>query len=211
MKIKAIATVQWEIELPENLDYSKVAKDTLSSILPKNFSIDLLKVKTPPIRTEVLGQFTLDEVMPFVRKTSERIEFKVGDQSYFVKMNSSRYFVFQKSHVCIACGLEGKVFLLEKHPHSIPPHFNLYGEEKGNLVLMTKDHIIPRAKNGSEKLENFVTCCHICNNLKADYDLTYDQVSEVRKVFDANQEASRKARSKAIRDARDALVKKTGT
>ncbi len=52
-------------------------------------------------------------------------------------------------------------------------HFNLYAEDElningGNLILMTQDHFIPKAKGGKDTLENLRTMCSICNHNKAD-------------------------------------------
>lgn len=35
--------------------------------------------------------------------------------------------------------------------------------------LLTVDHFQPRARGGSDDLENLVYCCHRCNQYKADY------------------------------------------
>jgi 5-methylcytosine-specific restriction endonuclease McrA len=49
------------------------------------------------------------------------------------------------------------------------PHFNLYchkPEEGENMVLMTKDHIVPKSKGGKNHISNMQTmCCH-CNSTK---------------------------------------------
>jgi hypothetical protein len=58
---------------------------------------------------------------------------------------------------------------LEETTHKLPegwekPHFNLYHMgKKGGLVLMTKDHIIPKSKKGPDKIENLQTLCCLCN------------------------------------------------
>jgi 5-methylcytosine-specific restriction endonuclease McrA len=51
------------------------------------------------------------------------------------------------------------------------PHLNLYGSGRRNreLVLMTRDHTIPRSKGGPDVIENLQTMCHCCNQYKADF------------------------------------------
>jgi hypothetical protein len=89
-----------------------------------------------------------------------------------VKMSSMRYRTFKKSIVCATCGIIGVHFALETHNHSQSlnrPHFNLYAiNAVGEEVLMTKDHIIPKAKGGSNNLNNLQTMCTICNCEKDD-------------------------------------------
>ncbi len=85
----------------------------------------------------------------------------------YVKKNSKRYYVFKNSLACSNCGIEGKFFTLERNSlEDSIWHFNLYAvDDNGCAVLMTKNHIIPRSKGGSGKLENLCTMCFRCNNL----------------------------------------------
>jgi len=95
-----------------------------------------------------------------------------------IKMFSDRYKVFKNSCTCVECGIEGAFFALERsfqpnqeaNPH-YRYHMNLYaikidddGEEVE--VLMTKDHIVPRAKGGKDNISNYQTMCTTCNQEK---------------------------------------------
>jgi hypothetical protein len=83
-----------------------------------------------------------------------------------VSLNSQRYNLFRNKGVkCTYCGREGKVFILEKsHKSDISPHFNLYAiEPNGSLVLMTRDHIIPKSRGGSSIHTNLQPLCCKCN------------------------------------------------
>ena len=99
------------------------------------------------------------------------------DNGYSINAQSLRYKTFYKNDTCVNCGLKGKFLALEM---ILPPslklpynkkgfHLNLYAiNEKGEEVLMTKDHIYPKAKGGRDVLSNMQTmCCH-CNFDKAD-------------------------------------------
>lgn len=89
-----------------------------------------------------------------------------------VRMNSQRYRLFKnKGCKCVKCGLVGNVFRLERDSKSNIDcyHFNLYHRSNsGKFTLMTKDHIVPRSKGGSNTLDNYQTMCIVCNNKKAD-------------------------------------------
>jgi len=132
-----------------------------------------------------LGVFKIEEILPFTLvghkknpRGPDRKPLPGATRRYLdyeVWMTSLRYQVFAtKGTKCIACGLEGNFFALERHPNkqinaSDRPHFNLYGfNDDGEEVLITKDHIIPRSKGGSDKLENLQTMCYSCNWLKSD-------------------------------------------
>lgn len=85
-----------------------------------------------------------------------------GEKIYVL---SKRYKTFFTSgYKCVHCGIEGKYFALERHENNKKYHLNLYGlDAEGNEVLMTKDHIIPHAKGGSDDYTNMQTMCAICN------------------------------------------------
>ena len=70
----------------------------------------------------------------------------------------------------MTCGIEGKFFLKQKsHADESHYHMNLYAlKYDGTRVLMTRDHIMPRSKGGSNNLENLQTMCGPCNWKKAD-------------------------------------------
>lgn len=94
-----------------------------------------------------------------------------------IKMGSQRYYVFKESLCCTFCGIKGQFFAKERHlnkkgqPCSESFHMNLYAiNEDGEDVLMTKDHIIPKAKGGRDVLSNYATSCFICNELKSAMD-----------------------------------------
>lgn len=94
-------------------------------------------------------------------KTRKRVILD-GDE---VKANSQRLqLFFSKGVDCIHCGTKGKFFLKCKHKGDERYHMELIGQDKnGQLVLMTKDHIVPKSKGGRDVLENYQTMCTVCN------------------------------------------------
>lgn len=208
-KHRMVATVEWEIDLPDGSNITTIAKKTLESILPQNFDFKIRTIKTskkPAIKAKKLGEFALDAVLNQLTSSEERVEFKIGKNSYRVKMNVDRYFVFKNSNVCVACGLEGTTFFLEHHPHNTAPHFNLYGRENKEWIFMTKDHIYARAAGGEDRHSNYQTMCAICNNLKgADY-IPVDGVAQLRKIFNENKNVlTKKKLNLLLEETRNAL------
>lgn len=118
-----------------------------------------------------VGRFKIEEVLPFITndKRSKKI-FTVFDRDYLVSMDSLRYKVFAKGLHCSKCNIAGSFFLLQKSisdPGDLY-HFNLFAwdELKNKPILMTKDHIVPKAKGGRDHLNNLQTMCEICNRKK---------------------------------------------
>ena len=106
-------------------------------------------------------KYNIDEVLSKYSADNIRVNFD-GD---LIKMNSQRYENF-KLHgiVCVTCKITGKYFYKERHHENDPYHFNLYGiDKKGEEILMTKDHIIPKYQNGSNSMNNYQTMCCKCN------------------------------------------------
>jgi hypothetical protein len=70
-------------------------------------------------------------------------------------------------------------FMPKKKTSIVTPHFNLYSQlDDGQLILMTKDHILPACKGGPNHIDNMQTMCYHCNSLKDDDILTLEQLRE---------------------------------
>ncbi len=70
---------------------------------------------------------------------------------------------------CPWCAMDNHKAIRRQQQRMEMPHLNLYGRSKtGRLILMTRDHIYPRSRGGSESIDNQQTMCSICNQRKAD-------------------------------------------
>lgn len=128
-----------------------------------------------------LGEVHPDVVLVPVSYGLEKQTFVVNGVSYTLKITSPRLRVFQRSRVCAICGLVGTRMLLDLPPGAATPHWNLYAEENGELVLFTKDHITPRSLGGKDVIENLRTACHTCNNARGnDIWLSNEDIRRLR-------------------------------
>lgn len=88
-----------------------------------------------------------------------------------IYMDSLRCQTFKKSGtVCVHCKLEGAYFAVERREEETRFQLNLYGLIGLREILFTKDHIVPRSRQGEHHLENLQTMCSPCNNLKDSAD-----------------------------------------
>ena len=189
LHMKITALVIWEAEYDE-YDAVIQARQQLENILPIGYTIKNVRVDPKPKKHQlkIIGEFGLSEIFDKVSDYDKRMEFLVNGKVYHVRMNSQRYFVFKENSRCVACGIEGKKFLLEQHPNDKTPHFNLYAIENEQMVLMTKDHIQARAVGGENIQKNYQTMCQICNNLKSHYNLDNIAVNELRTIYNENKD-----------------------
>lgn len=130
------------------------------------------KVKVQPVYRR-LGTVGIDEVLDFV--PLEKDSSLSGRKEFFgenVKLTSHRYKTYAtKGTICAQCGLKGTFFALEQSiaQKTKKYHFNLYAiNRRGEEVMMTVDHIIPKAKGGPDTLDNKQCMCFNCNNKKGD-------------------------------------------
>jgi 5-methylcytosine-specific restriction endonuclease McrA len=211
-KYKAKATLIWELETDQSAN--AVANNQLKKLLEP---LDNVVIQVNAVRqikqekTTVLGEFLPDDVLPYVTNGNERREYFVNGKKYLVKMDSDRYFVFKTSLYCSSCGVVGTKMLLEQHPKDKSPHFNLYAEEDGQLVLMTKDHIQAKSNGGTNTLSNLQNLCVVCNNLKGSDNLTLANIAELRKIYNANKHIPKKKLSALIQAHREILLTATAT
>jgi 5-methylcytosine-specific restriction endonuclease McrA len=121
---------------------------------------------------QVLKEYGIEEVLPFLPVLGGKKEkdYKVGNDTFKVKMYSDRYKMFLDNLSCVRCGIVGSIFKLERMTDGIieRAHFNLYAINPvtGIDILMTKDHILPRSMGGKDKFINYQTMCTFCNNDK---------------------------------------------
>jgi hypothetical protein len=109
-----------------------------------------------------------------------RTRITIDGYTYHVSQGSLRYKTFARSCVCHCCGIVGTRMLLDTpNEGSGSAHYNLYAEWNNNLVLMTKDHIVPRSKGGPDEIENMRTLCEVCNGHRGNLDLTLDELYEI--------------------------------
>lgn len=149
-----------------------------------------------PNRFERKETYKPEEVLPFLPRAKnypKNFKLKKVTRDYDgdpIKMGSERYYTFEKSLKCCFCGVKGVFFAKERHvrPDGTPLqngafHLNLYAiDENGNEVLMTKDHIIPKARGGKNRLSNYQTACAVCNEEKrATKDEKYRETIKKRK------------------------------
>jgi hypothetical protein len=207
MRYRVVSKIQFEFDLEQG-DPTKEALKLLNEMLPAYVSFRVDRVVKPAKQSKItLGSFSPEEILPYLSKDDSKREYKVGNKSYWVRMNSHRYHMFSKSMKCAACGLEGNRFLLEQHSRNQRPHFNLYAEENGEFVLMTKDHIIPKSKNGLSTMKNYAVCCSICNNLKSNTEISYKGLGMLREIYNRNRRfVNRKELSIKIKEEREKIL-----
>jgi hypothetical protein len=80
---------------------------------------------------------------------------------------------------CWCCGAEADQWIVEKHPKDLigAPDCNLYASTPQGVVLMTRDHIIPKSLGGVDAVANLRPGCTDCNgergNIITDEDIAF--------------------------------------
>ena len=87
-------------------------------------------------------------------KIGGKFLFRVGTVSYYINCTATMKIV-AKNPECAICGARATHAILCKNEDNY--YVSFYTERNGKLILFTKDHIIPRANGGSNKVSNLQT------------------------------------------------------
>ncbi len=122
-----------------------------------------------------LQSFEPEGILELVDPDAKAIFIELAGTLHRIKVSSLRLQCFQKSRICVGCGLEGTIISADTFTSKSDrdsTHFNLYAIFEGKTRLMTKDHILPKSKGGADYLGNLQTMCDQCNHKKGDKTIT---------------------------------------
>ena len=110
--------------------------------------------------------YPVDEIISHVKAGRYR-QYQFGN--IYIGLSKRRYKVFACSGTtCVECGIKARYFALERFRSQSKYHMNLYAVRFGVERMMTRDHIQPVSKGGSNHLNNQQTMCIECNISKGD-------------------------------------------
>ena len=130
----------------------------------------------------VYGEFNAEYIADRIGPNVDPFEWNspVGEVKGRLGTDSMR--LMKTSRTCVICGLQGTIARLETHEIGVRPHFNFYGDRNGELILMTKDHIIPRAAGGKDTVSNYQTMCSRCNGMKGCLNISNHELKKLVKA-----------------------------
>jgi len=118
----------------------------------------------------VLAEYPLKQILPLIGFGKPNFSVVINRKYYSVKCSSVRLECFKRNQNCVICKAQGNWWRLEQHKIDYEkgnnPNFSLYDKLHKPILLMTKDHIIPKSKGGGEEIENMQTMCYPCNQKK---------------------------------------------
>lgn len=128
---------------------------------------DRLAVTGVVVTPEYVFEHFVDETCGIKCSSGEIFSEKLK-KNFEVYKNSQRYLLFKQSGcTCVSCGMTAdKCVLISESSNDNRGHFEFVGDKDGKPVIMTKDHIIPRAMGGKDILENYQPMCQTCNVAK---------------------------------------------
>lgn len=203
MRVKVQATMVWEFDTESSVEEAAgQVRSQLNALLTDEkdklrtfVQVDRVRSGTQKAR---LGEIPVEQFLEQVSDKPKKKTYEFDGRSYSVKMNGDRYRLFKQNRNCVSCGLEGTRCFLESQTGDDIPHFNLYGSDRGRLVLLTKDHIRAKACGGADELSNYQTMCSVCNTLKAHMNVDLESLRRLRAVYDQNKERLSKRQLHAL-------------
>lgn len=110
-----------------------------------------------------------------------------------LSLRSSRLLTYLKGISCVHCGIDGSYFAIEKCKYTLSSkyHLNLYHKSKKDKeVLMTSDHILPKASGGKNTLSNRQPMCTFCNSAKGSHS-SVEEGKSIRKEIAKNNKITK--------------------
>lgn len=120
--------------------------------------------------------FTLP-LAPTLKKSLTCVSIHQNDKKFNIE--NLRTFALHGC-TCVRCGRTGtKVIAWEDKGHSL--HVDLFAESDGKLVMMNRDHIVPKSLRGANSVWNYQPMCIKCNCKKGNVMTVADKhLSEFR-------------------------------
>ena len=161
---------------PEVIEKFKLSgfnnEDLFTSDYLNQFGLkNLLQLRVMHKKTNIVERiktYSIDFIFSFIKNNPDA-EFYIDEEGNRCKLRRAKIF-YEKGINCTHkdCTLEGKYFALDKWTDG-GFHFELYTEDyDGEELIITVDHIIPRAKGGKDHMDNYSPMCRICNHIKSD-------------------------------------------
>ena len=115
---------------------------------------------------DILARYDVPSILPLIGQPHKQLFTLPNGESYWVKVSTSRLRCLKDNQSCVWCGRQGNVFVLEKNGNPVP-HLNLYYRfGNGDLLMLTQDHLLPKAWGGTDEMDNLATMCERCNRAK---------------------------------------------
>ena len=110
------------------------------------------------------GPIGIDEILSLVHVGTANVDSYVAVRGRKVRVTTLKLQSFKVNGVvCVACGVAGAAFFVEKTLPTERPYLNLYTADN---VLMTRDHVVAIADGGQDNIANSQTMCSPCNCAK---------------------------------------------
>ena len=115
-------------------------------------------------KLKTISTHSLEEALALLNTSKPEIVVN----GYRVKVNNPRYRLIKHNTSCVYCDCEGTKMLLQtnaEHRNMGSAFFHLYTDKCGRML--TIDHIMPKARGGTNKDYNYQLMCTHCQLVKA--------------------------------------------
>ncbi len=122
---------------------------------------------------KILAEFNLQMVLKKALLADVECPFVTSPKGSRWKVSNLRVYAVNGC-TCANCGLVGNTIIAWKD-NGGSDHIDLFHKTRSRLVLMNRDHIIPKSKKGSNTDWNYQTMCEKCNSKKGNRETQNDR------------------------------------
>lgn len=130
-------------------------------------------------KPKFIAEYPLSKILRLIPRCGQPFSkdvthtFVAGKKKCLVNLSSETLKLVAQQPVCINCGIKASKIRLFKDARESKYFIEIFVDSPAGLYKLTKDHIVPKSKGGTDSFKNYQVMCEKCNQEKSDQHLYF--------------------------------------